>query len=79
MLGILRRYAQRQKTADLLRVLEKENTHLRASLEMVQGDIGELHEQNAHLWTLVRALKDCNAELDRRLNKEAANGHVHRS
>ena len=72
MLGFITRYAQRQKTADLLRVLESENTSLRARLDQVQGDIGELHATNAHLWTLVRALRDCNAELDRRLNKEAA-------
>jgi hypothetical protein len=77
MLGFIRRYTQRQKTADLLRVLEEENTSLRARLDQVQGDIGELHATNAHLWTLVRALRDCNAELDRQINKEAAHGHVH--
>ena len=77
MIGFIRRYAQRQKTADLLRVLEEENTSLRARLDQVQGDIGELHATNAHLWTLVRCLRDCNAELDRRLNKEVADGHVH--
>jgi len=77
MLGWIKRYAQRQKTADLLRVLESENTSLRARLDQVQGDIGELHQTNAHLWTLVRALRDCNAELDRQINKEAADGHVH--
>ena len=77
MLGLMKRLAQRQKTADLLRILEEENTSLRARLDQVQGDIGELHATNAHLWTLVRALRDCNAELDRRLNKEVADGHVH--
>jgi hypothetical protein len=77
MLGFIRRYTQRQKTADLLRIIEEENTSLRARLDQVQGDIGELHQTNAHLWTLVRALRDCNAELDRRLNKEVADGHVH--
>jgi len=77
VIGFIKRYAQRQKTADLLRVLESENTSLRARLDQVQGDIGELHQTNAHLWTLVRALRDCNAELDRRLNKEVADGHVH--
>ena len=77
MLGFITRYAQRQKTADLLQILEDENTSLRARLDQVQGDIGELHATNAHLWTLVRALRDANAELDRRLNKEAAHGHVH--
>jgi len=76
MLGFITRYAQRQKTADLLRVLENENTSLRARLDQVQGDIGELHATNAHLWALVRALRDANAELDRRLNKEVADGHV---
>jgi hypothetical protein len=70
MIGFIRRYTQRQKTADLLRILEEENTSLRARLDQVQGDIGELHQTNAHLWTLVRALRDCNADLDRRLNKE---------
>jgi hypothetical protein len=77
MLGFITRYAQRQKTADLLRILEEENTSLRARLDQVQGDIGELHATNAHLWTLVRALRDCNAELDRQINKEVAHGHVH--
>jgi len=72
MLGFITRYAQRQKTADLLAILEEENTSLRARLDQVQGDIGELHQTNAHLWTLVRALRDANAELDRRMNKEAA-------
>jgi hypothetical protein len=70
MIGFIRRYTQRQKTADLLQILEDENTSLRARLDQVQGDIGELHATNAHLWTLVRCLRDCNAELDRRLNKE---------
>lgn len=77
MIGFIRRYAQRQKTADLLRVLENENTSLRARLDQVQGDIGELHATNAQLWTLVRTLRDTNAELDRRLNREVADGHVH--
>jgi hypothetical protein len=72
MFGFIKRLAQRQKTADLLRVLESENTSLRARLDQVQGDIGELHATNAHLWTLVRTLRDTNADLDRRLNKEAA-------
>jgi hypothetical protein len=72
MIGFIRRYAQRQKTADLLQILEDENTSLRARLDQVQGDIGELHATNAHLWTLVRCLRDCNAELDRQINKEAA-------
>jgi hypothetical protein len=72
MFGFIKRYAQRQKTADLLRILEEENTSLRARLDQVQGDIGELHQTNAHLWTLVRALRDCNAELDRQINKEVA-------
>ena len=76
MIGFIRRYTQRQKTADLLRVLENENTSLRARLDQVQGDIGELHATNAHLWTLVRTLRDTNADLDRRLNKEVADGHV---
>jgi hypothetical protein len=76
MIGFIRRYTQRQRTADLLRVLENENTSLRSRLDQVQGDIGELHATNAHLWTLVRALRDCNAELDRRMNKEVADGHV---
>jgi phage shock protein A len=72
MLGFIKSLAQRQRTADLLRVLEEENTSLRARLDQVQGDIGELHQTMAYLWTLIRALRDCNAELDRRLNKEAA-------
>jgi hypothetical protein len=72
MLGFIKRYAQRQKTANLLQILEDENTSLRARLDQVQGDIGELHATNAHLWTLVRTLRDTNADLDRRLNKEAA-------
>jgi hypothetical protein len=72
MIGFIRRYTQRQKTADLLQILEDENTSLRARLDQVQGDIGELHATNAHLWTLVRALRDCNAELDRRLNTEVS-------
>jgi hypothetical protein len=76
VIGFIRRYTQRQKTADLLRVLESENTSLRARLDQVQGDIGELHATNAHLWTLVRTLRDTNADLDRRLNKEVADGHV---
>jgi hypothetical protein len=72
MIGFIKRLSQRHKTSDLLAILEAENTSLRARLDQVQGDIGELHQTNAHLWTLVRALRDCNAELDRRLNKEAA-------